>query len=122
MRQLWRDIDESKQKAGLGTAPESPPSPAWDLAGMLRQATVLATDAAAWVSSAVAAPCALLASGAALLRDVPVLGRIAALVATSVAAPRPAPARGVEAHVTRGTRNGARPEPRSSEPNGEYLH
>lgn len=123
MRQLWRDIDDAKHKAGLGT-PAEPAAPTfWDLAGIVERATAFAGEAAAWVTSAAPSACALLTSGAALLRDVPVLGRIVALVPASFTPAEPARRDGgVEAHVVRSTDNGAHAERRGGEPNGEWIH
>jgi hypothetical protein len=82
MRELWRDIDQAKRKAGLGRAPDPPPSPGWDLTGVLERAAVLATEAAAWVTSSAPIALALLATGVDLLRNVPVVGRVVDLVPT----------------------------------------
>src|SRR5690348_13883877 len=69
MRELWRDIDQAKRKAGLGRKPEPPPPPGWDVAGVLERATLLATEAAAWVTSSAPIALALIATGADLLRS-----------------------------------------------------
>ncbi len=124
MRQLWRDIDESKHKAGLGGRPDSAPSAGWDVTGVVERATALAGDLFTWVSSALPAACSLVESGAALLRDVPLLGRIATLVSPAAPAADPAPAagRGVEAHGLGPVHNGAHSNGRSDEPNGEWIH
>ena len=124
MRQLWRDIDESKHKAGLGTSPEPPPAASCDLTGVVERASALAGDALAWMSSALPAACALVESGAALLRDVPLLGRIATLWSTAAptADAAPAAARGVEAHRLGPVHNGTHSNGGSDEPNGEWIH
>ena len=123
MRQLWRDIDESKHKAGIGARAEPPPAPGWDLTGVVECATALAGDVVAWVSSTVPSACAVIAGAAALLRDVPVLGRIAGLMSTGPAAPAPsAPARSIDPHELGSTTNGAHPDRRGGDPNGEWIH
>jgi hypothetical protein len=123
MRQLWRDIDESKHKAGLGAASEAPAPSAWDLVGIVERATALAGEAVVWISSTAPAACALLAGGSALLRDVPVLGRLMALVPTEHGGAAAAPSsRGVEAHAGRGSETGAHPDRRGGDPNGEWIH
>src|SRR5689334_2318712 len=77
MRQLWRDIDHSKHKAGL-TTPTEPAAPApWDLSVLFERAAALVGDAATWLTSAAPAACSLLANGAELLRAVPVIGWLA---------------------------------------------
>jgi hypothetical protein len=81
MRQLWRDIDQSKHKAGLGPAPEPTAPPSWDFAAMLERAAAVAGDAAAWMTANAPAACAFLVSnGAELLRGVPVVGRLVDLI------------------------------------------
>jgi hypothetical protein len=122
MHQLWRDIDHAKHKAGLGAASEQSPTSSWCLADLIGRATALAGDAAAWVTASAPAACTLVASGAAILRDVPLVGRIVALVpsfGTTAATPR---AEGVGAHAVRSTDNGAHPARRGGEPNGEWIH
>jgi hypothetical protein len=121
MRQLWRDIDESKHKAGLGGRQDSAPSASWDVTAVVERATALAGDLFTWVSSTLPTACSLLATGAALLRDVPLLGRIATLVSTAAPAAAPEPA-GVEAHGLGPIHNGAHSNGRSDEPNGEWIH
>jgi hypothetical protein len=80
MRQLWRDIDQSRRKAGLAPAPEeAAPPPWWEIVGMLGWANAIAGDAVAWITPAA---CALLVSGTAMLRQLPVVGRLADLVPT----------------------------------------
>lgn len=74
MRELWRDIDHAKRKAGLDPAPEPVVASLWGVAAVCERASVLAGDAAAWVAASAPTACALLAGGAELLRDVPVVG------------------------------------------------
>ncbi len=81
MRQLWRDIDDAKHKAGLGSAPTSEPSSSpWDLSALLQRAATFVGDATSWVNANAPAACTVLASGAEILRGVPVLGRLVDLV------------------------------------------
>src|SRR5262245_51585176 len=80
MRQLWRDIDHAKRKAGLGRPPQSTPASPWDFTGMLELATTLASEVAAWMTANAPAACSILTSGAELLRGVPVVGRLVELV------------------------------------------
>ena len=130
MRQLWRDIDHAKHKAGVGPAPEPVAASTWDGAAMIERAAALAGDAAAWMTANVPVACALLAGGAELLRGVPLLGRLVDLV------PTPCPSAGAQEYdrretATTGHANGkgrtagdeARVEPLDeSEPNGKWLH
>src|SRR5438128_8330416 len=74
MRQLWRDIDHAKHKAGIGATPPPQASPSWDLAALFERATALVGDATAWMSANAPVACALLATGTELLRSVPVVG------------------------------------------------
>lgn len=92
MRQLWRDIDDAKHKAGLGPPP--PPkdhaSSSWDVTALYDRAAALVGDAAAWVNANAPAACTVLATGVELLRGVPVLGRLVELVPVPASA-RPDP-------------------------------
>ncbi|MEO6026043.1 MAG: hypothetical protein ABIR79_04165 [Candidatus Binatia bacterium] len=123
MRALWREIDHAKRKAGLDPAPEPPP-PGWDITAMIERATALASDAAAWMTSNVPLAVALLATGAELLRNVPVVGSIVGLVSP----PNPPPS--APKLPTRADANGhARPRPRILElepdgdgPDGKWMH
>jgi hypothetical protein len=90
MRQLWRDIEQAKHKAGLGPEPTAAPPPWWDLGAVLALASALAGEAAAWVSATAPTACSLVATGAAVLRQVPVVGRLAELVPVPAPTP-PAP-------------------------------
>lgn len=90
MRQLWRDIDDAKHKAGLGSTPApEPAAAAWDVSTLLERAAALVGEAAAWVTAKAPAACAVLTSGAELLRSVPLVGRLVDLVPIPEAA-RPA--------------------------------
>ena len=126
MRQLWRDIDHAKHKAGLGSAPEPAAAPTWGFAAVIEQATALAGDAAAWVTTNAPAACAFLASGAELLRGVPVVGRLVDLVPTL-----PMPTDAQQSHLicngngrAKGRTTGVevQVEPPDGEPNGKWIH
>ena len=125
MRDLWRDIDQAKRKAGLGRAPEPLPTPGWDLAGVLERATVLATEAAAWVTSSAPIALALLASGVDLLRSVPLVGRVVDLVP-----PLPGTQEPAQKLPSRAETNGRAPaslrivdvEPNGDGPDGKWVH
>jgi hypothetical protein len=81
MRQLWRDIDDAKHKAGLGATPAADPvSTGWGVSALVERAVALVGDAAAWVQEHAPAACTVLTSGAELLRSVPVVGRLVDLV------------------------------------------
>ena len=129
MRQLWRDIDHAKRKAGLGPAPEPPIASSWDFAAMLEMAATLASDAAAWVSANAPAACTLLASGAELLRGVPVVGRLVDLVPVPSSAPSPegrkrpgAPPNGHAAGNGWAADGDVPPDPEDGEPSGKWIH
>lgn len=78
MQQLWRDIDQARSNAGLGRAGDEPaPPPWWEIGDVLGRANAVATDAVAWITPAA---CMLLVIGSALLRQLPVVGRLADLV------------------------------------------
>ena len=120
------DIDHAKREAGLGSAPEPTAAPSWEFAAVLEQATALVGDAAAWVTSNAPAACTFLASGAELLRGVPVVGRLVDLV------PRPSmptgaqpaqPIRNGNGHANgRTTGVEVQVEPPDGEPNGKWIH
>ena len=126
MRQLWRDIDHAKHKAGLGSSPEPAATPTWDFAAVIERATALACDTAAWVTTNVPAACAFLASGAELLRGVPVVGRLVYLVprtATPTDAPQASPIRNCDGRPNgRTTGVEVQAEPRDGDPNGKWIH
>jgi hypothetical protein len=125
MRELWRDIDQAKRKAGLGRAPEPPQPSAWDLAGVLERATVLATEAAAWVTSSAPIALALLATGVDLLRNVPVVGRVVELVpplpGTRPAAQKLPPGSDTNGH-THPTLRIVELDPDGDGPDGKWVH
>ena len=89
---------------------------------MIERATALASDAAAWMTSNAPLAVALLATGAELLRNVPVVGSIVGLVSPPSPPPPKLP--------TRADANGhARPRPRILElepdgdgPDGKWMH
>ena len=124
MRQLWRDIDHAKRKAGLGAEPPPQAPSAWDLVALFERATALVGDATAWMSANAPIACALLATGTELLRSVPVVGRLADLV-PGPAQPPPAADPGRppgERHA-----NGSVPpivvDPsRATDPDGGWVH
>ena len=68
MRQLWRDIDDAKHKAGIRSATASEAPPQWDLAVLFDRATTLVGDATTWMSANAPSACALIATGTELLR------------------------------------------------------
>jgi len=119
MRQLWRDIDDSKQKAGFAD-PAMPATSAagWDVGAVLGRACALVGEVAAWVSASVPTVCATIASGAELLRAVPLVGRLVELApgARSTDAPT-APVDAVPPDRANGSAR-----PRGGAPDGEWLH
>jgi hypothetical protein len=125
MRELWRDIDQAKRKAGLGRAPEPPPPPGWDLTGVLERATLLATEAAAWVTSSAPIALALLASGVDLLRNVPIVGRVVDLVpplpGTQPPAPKLPPGPDANGHAPRSLHI-VELDPDGNGPDGTWVH
>ena len=126
MRQVWHDIDHAKHKAGLGPVPEPAAAPTWDFAGVVEWAAVLAGDAAAWVTTNAPAPCAFLASGAELLRGLPIVGRLVDLVATPsipTDAARVPPLREDNGHANgRTAAVEIQAESLDGEPNGKWIH
>jgi hypothetical protein len=81
MRQLWRDIDVAKHKAGLGRRRESvAPPPDWDVDIIVERAVALIGGTIAWVTANVPVALGLLAGGIDLLRGVPLIGRLAELL------------------------------------------
>jgi hypothetical protein len=129
MRQLWRDIDDAKHKAGLGaTPPPEPPSP-WDLVHRATalvgdRATALLGDATAWMAAKAPLACALLATGTELLRGVPVVGRLADLVSTPAKAPDAAePGRPAGERPANGSAPPIIVDPsRMTDPDGGWVH
>lgn len=79
MRELWRDIDHARHKAGFERARATPPPPPawWEMGDVLGRANAIASDAVAWLTPAA---CVLLVTGSALVRQLPVVGRLAELV------------------------------------------
>lgn len=122
MRQLWNDIDAAKRKAGLGRKPEPEPAPGWDVGGVLGKAVSLIGDAAAWVTATAPAALALLATGAELLRSVPVVGRLVELM-PPVEPPKPMPPpRSILPTHGNGTAHAARDPDEISDPEGGWIH
>jgi hypothetical protein len=124
MRQLWNDIDAAKRKAGLGRKPEPAPAPGWDVGGVLGRAVSLIGDAAAWVTANAPTALALLATGADLLRSVPVVGRLVELM-PPVEPPKPAPPplpRSIPPTHGNGTAHAARDPDEISDPEGGWIH
>jgi hypothetical protein len=118
MRQLWRDIDHAKRKAGIGPAPEAAAPPAWDVVAMLERAAALVGDVAAWMTANAPAACAALASGAELLRGVPVVGRLVELMPVPPGSPKiPDPTVPPPDHHTNGAADRS-----GSDPEGGWLH
>ena len=122
MRQLWSDIDASKRKAGLGRTPEPEPAPGWDVGTVIERAAALIGDAAAWVTANAPAAIALLATGAELLRNVPVVGRLVELMPPAEP-PKPVPPpRSIPPVHTNGTAHTARDPDEISDPDGGWIH
>ncbi len=124
MRELWRDIDDAKHKAGIGPAPEPQAAAPWDVAALFERATALVGDAAAWMTTNAPVACALLASGTELLRSVPLVGRLVDLVPVP---PTPrtrlepaAPSR--EPHANGSARPIVVEPERSTDPGGGWIH
>lgn len=118
MRQVWRDIDHAKRKAGIGPAPDATAPPAWDVVAMIERAAALVGDVAAWMTANAPTACAALVSGAELLRGVPVVGRLVELM-PGPAAPPKVPDRAVPPpdHHTNGVTNSS-----GTDPEGGWLH
>ena len=122
MRQLWNDIDAAKKKAGLARTPEPEPTPGWDVGAVIERAAALIGDAAAWVTANAPAALALLATGAELLRSVPVVGRLVELMPPGDP-PKPPPLpRSIPAGHTNGTAHSARDPDEISDPDGGWIH
>ena len=103
MRQLWRDIDDAKHKAGIGRAPEPEPMGyGREVFGWLDRAATLVGGATTWISAKAPGALAALASGAELLRAVPLVGRLVDLVPLPEAPPAPPPER-ASLHHTNGS-------------------
>lgn len=122
MRQLWSDIDASKKKAGLGRTPEPEPAPGWDVGAVIERAAALIGDAAAWVTANAPAAIALLATGAELLRNVPVVGRLVELMPPADPKPPAQPPRSIPTTHTNGTVHTARDPDEISDPDGGWIH
>jgi len=76
MRELWREIDRARAQFGFGGASANgAAAPAWSIGWLAESAGSLAGRATACMSE-----CALLASAVGWLRQVPILGRLAALI------------------------------------------
>lgn len=116
MRQLWHDIDHAKHKAGLGRAPEPAAPPGWDVAAIIEQAAVLIGGAATWVTANV--PAAL-----ALLRGVPLVGRLVELMPPAAPPQRDHPAAGPPSGHTNGTVHSVTSDPDEiGDPDGGWIH
>ena len=124
MRELWRDIDQAKRKAGLVRAAEPAPSSGWDVTGVLERATLFASEAAAWVTSSAPIALALLATGVDLLRQVPLVGRVVDLVPGLPSTP-PAPELPARPEANGRAHAPLRIvelEPDGDGPNGKWVH
>jgi hypothetical protein len=125
MRQLWRDIDNAKHKAGLVPTPvPAAPPPSWDVVAMIERATALVGEVAAWMTASAPTACAALASSAELLRGIPLLGRLVDLVpsprSSGVASERGHTAGRPDHHANGFTRpTGVEPGPG---PDGGWVH
>jgi len=122
MRQLWRDIDDAKHKAGLGLKEEAPPSAGWDVSTVIEAAATLIGSAAAWVTASAPTALALLATGAELLRGVPVVGRLVELMPPAEPPPSSEKTRSLPPGHTNGTHPIARDPDEISDPDGGWLH
>ncbi len=124
MRQLWRDIDDAKQKAGLGRKEEPPPAAGWDISvgTVIAAAATLIESAATWVTASAPAALALLVTGAELLRGVPVVGRLAELMPPAEPPPSAPEPRPLPSGHTNGTNPGARDPDEITDPDGGWLH
>jgi hypothetical protein len=126
MRQVWRDIDDAKHKAGLAGPAESATA-SWDVTTMLERAVALAGDVAAWIVSNAPAACAALASGADMLRGVPVVGRLVELVPLPAPPTEPSgtraatPTHALDRHGN-GTARTVVVDPTASGPDGGWVH
>lgn len=122
MRQLWRDIEDAKHKAGLGPAPSAEPAGGYgrEMFGWLDRAATLVGDATTWLTSSAPAAMAIIASGAELLRSVPVVGRLVDLVA--VAEPPPPGAPSARRHTNGAVRPVLVDPDEPSGPDGGWVH
>lgn len=122
MRQLWRDIDDAKHKAGIGPAPEEPASSGWDwdLVGGIERMTALAADVVAWVTATAPLACELIAGGAEILRSVPIVGRLVELVPMPTA--RPPAKTTVRRASPMSTSNGVTAGHTDGAPDGQWIH
>jgi hypothetical protein len=83
MRQLWNDIDQARDKLGLGGAPEAASAPPWSMAALLRCAADLTNSATACIrnlSRAVSPTVDTVLGVAPWLRQAPIVGRLIALL------------------------------------------
>lgn len=122
MRRLWSDIDAAKKKAGLGRQPEPEPTPGWDVGFVIERAAALIGDAAAWVTANAPTALALLATGAELLRSVPVVGRLVELMPPAEPPKPQPPPRSIPTPHTNGTVHAARDPDEISDPDGGWIH
>lgn len=123
MRQLWRDIDDAKHKAGIGRAPEPEPTGyGREVFGWLDRAATLVGDATTWITAKAPGALAALASGAELLRAVPLVGRLVDLVPLPEAPPPP-PSERASLHHTNGSSRPIVVDPDDpGAPDGGWMH
>jgi hypothetical protein len=121
MREVWRDIDHAKRKAGLGPGPTSEPAGyGREVFGWLDRAATLVGDATTWLAANAADAFAAITSRAELLRAVPLVGRLVDLVPTAPPPhePPPAPRR----HSNGATRQSVGEADEPSGPDGGWVH
>ena len=123
MRQLWRDIDDAKHKAGIGRAPEPEPMGyGREVFGWLDRAATLVGGATTWISAKAPGALAALASGAELLRAVPLVGRLVDLVPLPEAPPAPPPERASLHHTNGSSRPIVVDADDPGPPDGGWMH
>ena len=89
MRRLWSDIDEARDRLGLGAA-EGEPVPSWDVATLIARALEVTRDATGWMteltrgfSVSLPTPCGVTR----WLARVPVVGWLVALLPRALVPP-----------------------------------
>jgi hypothetical protein len=83
MRRLWNDIDQARDKLGLGRTSPASSAPPWSLAALLRCAAELPTSATGFIwdlACAVPATVHTVLGVVPWLRQAPIVGRLIALL------------------------------------------